>query len=182
MAATLSRTPVLGDLAQPAKAALVLTPTVTNFPLSRQTRESARRPSRKFVLPRWGYPRSAVQFFIMGVRDSEKDRLALSVADRHADFEAALAANRRKYPIPEFRLFAEAVRNYVEKVAKRRYGSPGRSRSRQRTYRRAHGRTKTGAGRSALRGRQTGMPRFPRLRPEFRWGRTPRSLSCLSAR
>jgi hypothetical protein len=52
----------------------------------------------------------------MGMRDSEKDRVALSVADRHADFEAALAANRRKYPIPEFRLFAEAVRNYVEKT------------------------------------------------------------------
>jgi hypothetical protein len=61
-------------------------------------------------------PRTAVQFFIMGMRDSEKDRVALSVADRHADFEAALAANRRKYPIPEFRLFAEAVRNYVEKT------------------------------------------------------------------
>jgi hypothetical protein len=50
------------------------------------------------------------------MRDSERDRLALSVADRHAAFEAALAANRRKYPIPEFRLFAEAVRNYVEKI------------------------------------------------------------------
>ena len=33
-----------------------------------------------------------------------------------ADFEAALAANRRKYPIPEFRLFTEAVRNYAEKT------------------------------------------------------------------
>jgi hypothetical protein len=53
---------------------------------------------------------------MMGMRDSEKDRLALSVADRHADFEATLAANRRKYPIREFRLFAEAVRNYVEKT------------------------------------------------------------------
>jgi hypothetical protein len=63
-----------------------------------------------------GLPRTAVQFFIMGLWDSEKDRLALSVVDRHADFKAALAANRRKYPIPEFRLFAEAVRNYVEKT------------------------------------------------------------------
>jgi len=50
------------------------------------------------------------------MRDSEKGRLALSVEDRHADFEAALTANRRKYPIPEFRRFAEAVRNYVEKT------------------------------------------------------------------
>src|SRR5271157_782707 len=63
-----------------------------------------------------GVTRTGVQFFIMGIRDSEKDRLALSVADRHADFEAAFAANRGKYPIPEFRLFAEAVRNYVEKT------------------------------------------------------------------
>jgi hypothetical protein len=52
----------------------------------------------------------------MVMRDSEKDRLARSVEVRHADFEAALAANRRKYPVPEFRLFAEAVRNYVEKT------------------------------------------------------------------
>ncbi len=40
----------------------------------------------------------------MGMRDSEKDRLALAVADR------------RKYPIPEFQQFAEAVRNYAEKI------------------------------------------------------------------
>ena len=52
------------------------------------------------------------------MRDSEKDRLALSVTDWHADFEAALVANRRKYPIPEVRLFTEAVRNYVEKTRK----------------------------------------------------------------
>ena len=52
----------------------------------------------------------------MGIRDSEKDRLALSVAGRRAAFEVALAANRRSYPIAEFRLFAEAVRNYVEKT------------------------------------------------------------------
>jgi hypothetical protein len=45
-----------------------------------------------------------------------KDRLALSAANRHADFEAAPAANRRNYPIPESRLFAEAVRNCVEKT------------------------------------------------------------------
>jgi hypothetical protein len=43
-------------------------------------------------------------------RDAEKDRLGLSVADRHAAFEEALAGNRRKYPAREFGLFAEAVR------------------------------------------------------------------------
>ena len=50
------------------------------------------------------------------MRDAEKDRLALSVADRHSEFEEALAGNRRKYPTPEFHLFAEAVRRYVEKT------------------------------------------------------------------
>ena len=51
-----------------------------------------------------------------GMRDAEKDRLALSVVDRHSQFEEALAGNRRKYPTREFRLFAEAVRRYVEKT------------------------------------------------------------------
>jgi uncharacterized protein (TIGR03437 family) len=37
-----------------------------------------------------GLHRTAVQFFIMVMRNSEKDRLARSIADRHADFEAAL--------------------------------------------------------------------------------------------
>ncbi len=52
----------------------------------------------------------------MVMRDPEKDRPPRSDANRHTDFEAALAANRRKYPIPEFRLFAKAVRNYLEKT------------------------------------------------------------------
>jgi hypothetical protein len=71
-----------------------------------------------------GLPGAAVQLFIVGVWDSEKDRLALSVADRHADFKAAPAANRRKYAIPKFRLFAEAVRNYVEKTRSDDRGLP----------------------------------------------------------
>jgi hypothetical protein len=50
------------------------------------------------------------------MRDMEKDRLALTVADRHSEFEEALAGNRRKYPIREFRLFAEAIRHYIEKT------------------------------------------------------------------
>ena len=50
------------------------------------------------------------------MRDAEKDRLALSVVDRHSEFEKALAGNRRQYPAHEFRLFAEAVRGYVEKT------------------------------------------------------------------
>jgi hypothetical protein len=50
------------------------------------------------------------------MRDPEKDRLALSVVERHSEFEEALAGNRRKYPTREFRLFSEAVRRYVEKT------------------------------------------------------------------
>src|SRR5260370_12539172 len=48
--------------------------------------------------------------------DAEKERLALSVTDRHSEFEEALAGNRRKYPSREFRLFAEGVRLYVERT------------------------------------------------------------------
>jgi hypothetical protein len=46
--------------------------------------------------------------------DAEKDRLAVSVADRRVEFAEALAGNRRKYPVVEFRLFAEAIRLYVD--------------------------------------------------------------------
>jgi hypothetical protein len=53
---------------------------------------------------------------MMGSGDSEKDQLAHAVVDLHADFEAALVANRRKYPVSELRLFAEAIRNYVDKT------------------------------------------------------------------
>jgi hypothetical protein len=52
--------------------------------------------------------------------DEEKDRLASSVADRHFEFEEALAGNRRKYPRAEFRLFAEAIRLYVERTRRDR--------------------------------------------------------------
>lgn len=60
---------------------------------------------------------AAVESFIAGMGDTEKDRLASSVADRHSEFEQALAGDRRKYPTREFRLFAEAARRYVEKTA-----------------------------------------------------------------
>lgn len=51
-----------------------------------------------------------------GMGDAEKDRLALSVTDRHGEFEEALAGNRRKYPIREFQLFGEAIRIYVART------------------------------------------------------------------
>ena len=56
------------------------------------------------------------RIFHNSMGDAEKNRLALSVADRHCEFEEALAANRRKYPTREFLLFAEAVRLYVERT------------------------------------------------------------------
>lgn len=46
--------------------------------------------------------------------DAGNDRLASSVTDPHCEFEQALAGNRRKYPIHEFRLFARATRLYAE--------------------------------------------------------------------
>jgi hypothetical protein len=68
------------------------------------------------LIPKLGLLVPAVEFLMTGMRDVEKDRLALSVADRHSEFEGALAGNGRKYPTREFRLFAEAVRRYVEKT------------------------------------------------------------------
>lgn len=43
----------------------------------------------------------------------EKNKLAASAVDRHADFEMALGANRRKYPTQEFQQFVQAARNYI---------------------------------------------------------------------
>ena len=88
------------------------------------------------------------------MRDAEKDRLALSVADRHSEFEEALAGNRRKYPTREFQLLAEAVRRYVEKDRKRRDDAPQRCQCRSRARRLSPGRTKAGSQRSARRGRK----------------------------
>jgi len=48
------------------------------------------------------------------MRDTEKDRLARFVEDRHVDFEQALAGSRRRYPTREFQSFADAVRQYVQ--------------------------------------------------------------------
>jgi hypothetical protein len=48
--------------------------------------------------------------------DEEKDRPAETVVNRHCEFEEALAGNRRKYPAREFRLFAQAVRLYVDRT------------------------------------------------------------------
>ena len=45
---------------------------------------------------------------------SEKDRLAAEVVDRWCSFEGALAGMKRKYPVQEFRLFAEAARRYIQ--------------------------------------------------------------------
>ena len=47
------------------------------------------------------------------MRDLEKNTLAASAVDRHADFEMALGANRRKYPTQEFQQFVQAARSYI---------------------------------------------------------------------
>jgi hypothetical protein len=74
--------------------------------MCRTTRSGARLPS------------PAIESFMMGMRHAERNRLALCVADRHCELEEALAGDRRKYPIRQFRLFAEAVRCYVDKSRK----------------------------------------------------------------
>lgn len=45
--------------------------------------------------------------------DSEKDRLAEQVVDLRARFDQALS-DKPKYPIQEFKSFAQAVRRYLE--------------------------------------------------------------------
>ena len=48
--------------------------------------------------------------------DLDKDKLAASVLDRLADFERALGASRRKYPMEEFQQFAVSARSYIAAV------------------------------------------------------------------
>ncbi len=48
--------------------------------------------------------------------DSEKDRLAHAVVERHRDFPLALAGDRRSYPTREFRAFAHAAQRYVRAI------------------------------------------------------------------
>jgi hypothetical protein len=45
---------------------------------------------------------------------SEKDRLAAEVAKRYSVFEEALFADKRRYPLQEFKAFWEAGRRYAE--------------------------------------------------------------------
>src|ERR1017187_6960660 len=97
--------------------------------------------------------------------DADKNRLALSVADRHCEFEEALTGNRRKYPTREFRLFAKAVRPIRREDTERPDDdTPQRCSERSRARRLSSGRTKAGAGRSSGRGRPTKMPPFRRIR------------------
>ena len=45
---------------------------------------------------------------------SEKDRLAVEVEKRWAEFEEALFGSKRTYPLQEFKAFWEAGRRYAE--------------------------------------------------------------------
>ena len=49
------------------------------------------------------------------MRRSEKDRLASKVAERWLDFNAALA-DKRKYPVQQFKLFWAEARLYAELI------------------------------------------------------------------
>ncbi|HXW90492.1 MAG TPA: hypothetical protein VEK33_08085 [Terriglobales bacterium] len=49
---------------------------------------------------------------------SEKDRLAALVIDQHCAFQEALAGNRKRYPMREFRSFAAVMRRYVDATRK----------------------------------------------------------------
>src|SRR5208283_5261860 len=51
-----------------------------------------------------------------GMAESEKDRLAHAVVERHRDFELALEGDRRSYPTREFRPFADAVQRHVRTI------------------------------------------------------------------
>lgn len=51
-----------------------------------------------------------------GMANTEKDRAAAEVVERHVDFELALS-NKRKYPLGEFKAFLQAARRYIETIA-----------------------------------------------------------------
>jgi hypothetical protein len=48
------------------------------------------------------------------MNDSAKDALAAIVEERWVNFQVALSDSKRKYPVQEFRMFAQAVRSYIE--------------------------------------------------------------------
>jgi hypothetical protein len=114
----------------------------------------------------------AVESFMTGMRDTEKDRLTLSVVYRHSEFQETLGGNPRKYPTREFCLFAEAVRRYAEKTGSGEMMRRRHWRGRPRARRPSTDRTQAGTRRTARRGRKTGMSPFSRLRSALRWGRT----------
>ena len=46
----------------------------------------------------------------------DKEKLAAAALERLSDFNTALRANRRKYPMQEFQQFVMAARSYIEAV------------------------------------------------------------------
>ncbi|HEX3684952.1 MAG TPA: hypothetical protein VHU83_20615 [Bryobacteraceae bacterium] len=53
----------------------------------------------------------------IGMRESEKDRIARQTADLRVIFDMALS-NRRKYPVAEFNAFVQSARRYIEITAR----------------------------------------------------------------
>jgi hypothetical protein len=117
---SIPRSPFLGDLAEPAE----LRSCWRRRP--RAFRRHAKPATPPDGLRGSSFCRRAVTWrrrtiLHHGHADPEKDRLALSVADRHADFRAALPRIGARTPSPSSACFAEAVRNYVEKTRMRRF-------------------------------------------------------------
>lgn len=53
----------------------------------------------------------------IGMRESEKDRIARQTADLRVTFDMALS-NKRKYPVAEFNAFVQSARRYIEITAR----------------------------------------------------------------
>ena len=52
----------------------------------------------------------------VAMKESEKDRLASEVAELRTAFDLALA-DKRKYPVQEFKAFVKTARRYIEMTA-----------------------------------------------------------------
>jgi hypothetical protein len=54
----------------------------------------------------------------ISIPDADKDHLAAVAEERWLDFQSSLSDSGRRYPIPEFKTFVQAVLNYIAKTEK----------------------------------------------------------------
>jgi hypothetical protein len=66
------------------------------------------------------YRRGAIpdKFLRMSIADADKDRLAVVVEERWLDFQCSLSEGGSSYPAREFKIFVQAVRNYIAHTEK----------------------------------------------------------------